>query len=181
MVNSKTYTVKNMPGATVKRGRPPKFPEHRRPITVTLPESTLAQLEAIDTDRARAIVKATRAAIESGSSQRKPVELVEVAPGLNLIVVGPSQYLRKIKWLHLIEIAPLRFLLTMPSGTAIDSVELAIIDLLQLVNTSEIWERSLLEGLRGLMRDLRNAETVSTAELLFVGTNPIRQNRRRKH
>ena len=178
MSRPNTYTVENMRRATtIKKGRPPKFQEPRRPVTVTLPESTLTQLEAIDSDRARAIVKATSAAMQSESKRRKSVELVEVAPGLKVIIVGPSQYLPKVKWLRLIEIAPLRFLLTIPSGTAIDSVELAIIDLLQQVKPSEKWEKSLLEGLRDLMRDLRNEEKLSKAEVLFVGTNLVQQTR----
>ena len=117
----------------MKRGRPPKFQEPRHPITVTLSESTLAQLAAINSDRSRAIVKAATAALRV-VSKRKPVELVEVLPGLSVILIGPSRYIRKIKWLRLVEVAPLRFLLTIPTGTAVDSLELALLDLLQNLN-----------------------------------------------
>jgi hypothetical protein len=154
----------------MKTGRPPKFKEPRRPITVTLPESILSRLTAIDADRARAIVKATNAAVPL-NAKRKPVELVEVLPGLSILIVGPSRYLQKIKWLRLIEIAPLRFLLTIPTGTAIDSLELAIVDLLQSVKSHEDWEKSVMEGLRDVMRTLRVAGKVTKAELLFVDTN----------
>src|SRR5689334_20474901 len=99
----------------MQKGRPPKFQEPRRPVTVTLPESALALLAAIDSDRAKAIVKATKAALPVDAKQQKPVELVEVLPGLSIIVVGPSQYLKKIKWVRLVELAPLRSLLTIPS------------------------------------------------------------------
>ena len=51
-----------------KSGRPPKFRCARRPITVTLPEDTLARLASIDADRARAIAKATDAALATGDS-----------------------------------------------------------------------------------------------------------------
>ena len=47
------------------------------------------------------------------------VDVVEVAPGLGMIVVGPSRYLRKIALVRLVEVAPSRFLLTIPSGTSI--------------------------------------------------------------
>ena len=117
----------------MKRGRPPKFQEPRHPITVTLSESTLAQLAAINSDRSRAIVKAATAALPV-DPKRKPVELVEVLPGLSVILIGPSRYIRKIKWLRLVEVAPLRFLLTIPTGTAVDSLELALLDLLQNLN-----------------------------------------------
>lgn len=164
----------------MKKGRPPKFKEPRRPITVTLPESTLARLAAIEPDRARAIVKATNAAMPADAKGRKPVELVEVMPGLGIIVVGPSRYLQKIKWLRLIELAPLRFLVTIPTGTAVDSLELELVDLLQSVKPDEEWEKSLPEDLRDLMRNLRLEGKLRKAELLFVDTNAVNFVKRRR-
>jgi hypothetical protein len=164
----------------MKKGRPPKFKEPRRPITVTLPESTLARLAAIEPDRARAIVKATNAAMPADAKGRNPVELVEVMPGLGIIVVGPSRYLQKIKWLRLIELAPLRFLVTIPTGTAVDSLELELVDLLQNVKPDEKWEMSLLEDLRDLMRNLRLEGKLRKAELLFVDTNAVNFVKRRR-
>ena len=168
-INSK-YNVEYSFKASMKKGRPPKFQVPRRPVTVTLPESTLAQLAAIDSDRAKAIVKATTAALPLEAKRQKAVELVEVLPGLSIIVVGPSRYLQKIRWLRLVELAPLRFLLTIPSGTAVESLELAIIDLLQNLKSYENWERSILEALRDLMRRLRHEGKLSKAELMFVST-----------
>ena len=70
-------------------GRPPKFREARRPVTVTLPERVLKTLEAVNPDRALAIVKCVDAVAGKGEHAAKPVELVEVLPGKALIVVGP--------------------------------------------------------------------------------------------
>jgi hypothetical protein len=137
---------------------------------VTLPESALARLEAIDPDRAQAIVKATDAAMPLDAKRHKWVELVEILPGLGVIIVGPSRYLQKIKWLRLVEVAPTRFLLVIPSGTAIDSLEVAIIDLLEKQGPHDKRERSILEQLRDLMRTLRLKGKVFKAELLFVDT-----------
>ena len=163
----------------MKRGRPPKFQEPRHPITVTLPESTLAQLAAINSDRSRAIVKAATAALPV-DPKRKPVELVEVLPGLSVILIGTSRYIRKIKWLRLVEVAPLRFLLTIPTGTAVDSLELALLDLLQNLKPYEDREGLILEGLRDLIRRLRVDGKLSKGELLFVETKS-RQGRNRGH
>jgi len=157
----------------MNKGRPPKFKEARRPVTVTLPESTLARLATIDPDRARAIVKASHAAMPGDVKERKPVELIEVMPGLGIIMVGPSRYLQTIKWLRLIELAPLRFLVTIPTGTAVDSLELELVDLLQSVKPDEEWEKSLLEDLRDLMRNLRLEGKLRKAELLFVDTTAL--------
>jgi hypothetical protein len=158
----------------MKKGRPPKFKEPRRPITVTLPENTLARLAAIHSDRAQAIVKAAEAAMPRDAKTHKRVELVEVMPGLGIILVGPSRYLQKIKWLRLVELAPMRFLLIIPSGTPIDSLEVAIIDLLENLEPHEDWEKSILQQLRDLMRHLRLGGKLFKAELLFIDTSTIK-------
>ena len=157
----------------MKRGRPPKFQEPRHPITVTLPESTLGQLAAINSDRSRAIVKAATAALPV-DPKRKPVELVEVLPGLSVILIGPSRYIQKIKWLRLVEVAPLRFLLTIPTGTAVDSLELALLDLLQNLKPYEDREGLILEGLRGLMRRLRVYGKLSKANFCLWKQRVVR-------
>ena len=159
---------------TVRKGRPPKFQEPRRPITVTLPESTLAKLAAINPDRAQAIVQATDGAMPSKASAHKQVELVEVVPGLGVIIVGPSRYLQKIKWLRLVQLAPMRYLLVVPSGTAIDSLEVAIIDLLENLAQDDEWEKATLEQLRDMMRSLRLGGKLSKAELMFIDTTTMK-------
>ena len=111
---------------------------------------------------------------------RKPVELIEVMPGLGIIMVGPSRYLQTIKWLRLIELAPLRFLVTIPTGTAVDSLELELVDLLQNVKPDEKWEMSLLEDLRDLMRNLRLEGKLRKAELLVVDMNALNFVKRRR-
>ena len=109
-------------------GRPPKFLEARRPVTVTLPERTLRQLEAVDSDRAKSIVKVTDAVTRGAGGNTPQVETVEVAKGQALIVIGPSRGLRAIPWLRLVEIAPARYLLALPPGTSVDSLEVAVLD-----------------------------------------------------
>ncbi|MGE0406797.1 MAG: hypothetical protein AB7O65_10890 [Candidatus Korobacteraceae bacterium] len=155
-----------------KSGRPPKFEESRRPVTVTLPESTLERLATIHPDRAHAIVKAVEFVLGREGVPSADVELAEVIPGVGVILVGPSKYLRKLKWLRMIEVSPSRFLLAFPTGTSVDSLEVAILDLLDTLETTHenAWERSLLERLRDLIRPLRREGLVSKAELLFVDT-----------
>ena len=158
----------------VRKGRPPKFQEARRPVTVTLPESTLAKFAAINPDRAQAIAQATEAAMPRNVRGHKRVELVEVMPGLGVIIVGPSRYLQKIKWLRLVQLSPMRYLLVVPSGTAIDSLEVAIIDLLENLEQDEEWEKATLEQLRDMMRNLRLGGKLSKAELMFIDTTTMK-------
>jgi hypothetical protein len=153
-----------------KAGRPPKFHGARRPITVTLPEQTLDLLAAIDPDRARAIVKATAAAFPLDAQRQKPVELVQIAPGLAIVTIGPSRLLSTISWLRLVEIAPMRFLLSIPTGTSVDSLELAIIELLENADAIDDWERAMLDQLRTLVRKVRRRGDFSKAEILLVET-----------
>jgi hypothetical protein len=158
-----------MRNAIKRRGRPPKFREPVRPVTVTLPESTLARLAAIDPDRSRAIAKAAEAAVPAQSeADRQLPELVEVAPGVSVILVGPSRRLREIEWLRLMEIAPARYLLIIPSGTSIDSLELAVIDLMEKSEADDPWERTVLQRLRSLIGSLRRGSELSKAELLLI-------------
>ena len=62
----------------------------------------------------------------------------------------------------------MRYLLTIPSGTAVDSLELAVVDLLENAKSLDEWERSILEQLRDLMRNLRVGDKLYKAELLFI-------------
>jgi len=163
-----------------KSGRPPKFAGPRRPVTVTLPESTLAQLEAIDCDRARAIVKLAEAMMLDAGGGQKLVEVIEVTPGVGMILIAPSLYLRRIPWLRLVEIATARFLLSVPSGTPVDSLELALTDLFDKVPRSETRERSVIQDLRRLIRDLRLGKMMAKAEMLFVDTAALRKSQMRR-
>ena len=148
-------------------GRPPKFAEARRPITVTLPERILRKLQSVNRDRSRAIVKCAEAVTGEGEHPLKPVELVEVAPGKALIVVGPSRSLAQIEWLRLVEIAPARYLLVLPSGTPVEVLEVAISDLLENLG-QDGGERVLLAGLQDILTLQRRGRTITKAELVFV-------------
>jgi len=148
-------------------GRPPKYSEARRPITVTLPERILNNLQSINPDRSRAIVRCVETAMEKGDPPFKPVELIEVTPGQALIVVGPSSSLRQIEWLRLVEIAPLRYLLVLPSGTAVEVLEVTIQDLLERLDPDSN-EIVLLRELLDIIGSQRRGQSISKAELLVI-------------
>lgn len=149
-------------------GRPRKFAESSRPITVTLPLRTLQHLQAISPDRARAIVKAVDATVRADGVAGPKVEIVEVLPGRSMILVGPSRHLKKIPFLHMAEIAPTRYLLTLPSGTGLEALELAISDTLDDIPEEEAWEQALLRELLCILRDLRRSQRYFKAEMIFV-------------
>jgi hypothetical protein len=150
-------------------GRPPKFDEARRPVTITLPERTLATLAAIHADRATAIVKLVEDSLPDDSSGgRRLVDVVRVSPDASIILVAPSRSLRRIPWLRLAEITPRRHLLTIEPGTPIESLEVAILDLLESLPVSEEYERAILGELRELIGAGRRSSNISKFEMLYV-------------
>ena len=152
-------------------GRPRKFGEPSRPVTLTLPESTLRELQHIDPDRGHAIVKLTKRVLRSEGAAQPLVEIVEMATDTGLVVIGPSRVLRQISFLHLIEVAPARYLLALDPGHDFRALEIAINDVLDDVPEHEKRERELVVQLLEHIRKLRKTERVSMAEILFVKLN----------
>ncbi|MGA3086364.1 MAG: hypothetical protein ABSE95_16465, partial [Thermodesulfobacteriota bacterium] len=116
-------------------------------------------------------VKVTEAVVGAGKERFKPVELVEMAPGKSLIVVGPSKVLRKISGLKIIEIARTRYLLTIPSGTSIEALEVAMRDLsLNPEVQKNERENTILQDLLNLISYQRRTQRLSKAEILIADT-----------
>jgi len=149
-------------------GRPPKFTEPSRPITLTLPESTLEGLRLIDDDRGQAIVKLTQQALRSGDSGQPQVEIMEMAANIGVLIIGPSSALRRIPFLHLVEVAPARFLLALDPGNDFKNLEIAIHDVLEDVPENDERERALIAQLLQHIRNVRKNSRVRMAEILFV-------------
>ncbi len=146
-------------------GRPPKFHEPSRPVTLTLPESTLAELQEINPDRSQAIVQLTRQ-LRASSGPIPLVEIVEMAKGTGLVVIGPSRTLQKLTFLRLVEVAPSRYLLTFEQGHDFHNLEIAIIDALEDEKNER--ERKLLSELLDHIKGLRKSKRVSMAEILVI-------------
>ena len=96
------------------------------------------------------------------------VEISKISADTGLVVVGPSNALRQIPFLHLVEVAPARYLLALASGHDFKSLEIAINDVLDDLPSSEKQERELIVQLLQHMKGLRKSERTSTAAILFV-------------
>lgn len=149
-------------------GRPPKFDEPSRPVTLTLPESTLRELEHVDPDRGRAIVKLTKSALGNEGAAPPLVEILEMTANTGLIVIGRSDALRQIPFLHAVEVAPGRYLLALDSGHDFKSLEIAINDVLEAAPEHEKRERELIVQLLQHIKRLRKTERLSMAQILFA-------------
>jgi hypothetical protein len=154
-------------------GRPPKFGVPSRAITLTLPEETLEDLLTIDRDRSQAIVKLTKSALGRDESPRPMVEVVEMVDDIGLLVVGPSALLRRIPFLHLVEVSAGRYLMALAPGNDMKSLEIAITDMVDDLPERDERERALLLELLGHLRKLRKKDRVSMAELLFVSLKQV--------
>ena len=153
-------------------GRPRKFSEPSKPITVTLPDRILSMLTLADRDRAKAITKVTEAYLRPDDENNPAVEVIDVAPGTGLIVVGPSIRLQSLPWLRMVEIAPARYLITIATGTPIETLEVGLSDLLDELKPEEKTDREILTELIRRIKMLRRGRNVSKAELLLVSTRP---------
>ncbi|MEI8138554.1 MAG: hypothetical protein WCI03_01660 [bacterium] len=153
-------------------GRPPKFKEVCRPITVTLPERILQSLERVSPDRARALVKCVEEAIGAQNTNKTPVELIEVLNGKALIVVNSNRSLSRIEWLRLVEIAPARYLLVLPPGMPIERLEVEMRDLVEGLEEKDEEEHLLLDQLQKLLVQQRRKKTLSKGELLLADMTP---------
>jgi hypothetical protein len=149
-------------------GRPPKFGEPSRPVTMTLPERVLHLLTAVDSDRAKAVTKLADSVMSGQRGPRRLVELVPVAPGKAVILVAHSAYLPRLPWLRLVELMPGRNLLSVIPGTSVEKLEVALGDLLEVVPEDQSQERELLETLRQSIRAPRRNQKISKEEILFV-------------
>jgi hypothetical protein len=149
-------------------GRPRKFAEPSRPITLTLPERTLRELRHVNSDPGHAIVKLARWALQNGGKEKPLVEIVKTSADLGIIVTGPSQALSQISFLHLVEVAPARYLLALDSGHDFRSLEIAISDILDDVPQSNKRERELVTQLRQHIKRLRKSGSTKRAEILFA-------------
>lgn len=149
-------------------GRPAKFSEPSRPITITLPERILSLLVTVNPDRAKAITSVVDSLLSSGEKNKKLFEVRKVSNEKAIILVGHSNYLSRIPWLRLIEVGPARNIISIKSGTSIESMEVAVQDLLDEVPVSELHEREILEALIKNIRSSRRSKKSVKEEILFV-------------
>ena len=149
-------------------GRPPKFAEPRRVVTLTLPESTLRDLEIIDPDRARAIVQATELALAAETGGRA-VDLLAVAPDSSVVILPFCRALTEIEGLALVRILPGRYLVLLEPKVTLSEVEVAVLDRIEVLDP-EAEDRPILEALLDRLRTLRRARRIRTRQVLLISS-----------
>ena len=147
-------------------GRPAKFAEPSRPVTLTLPDRILDRLAELDEDRARAVVKAVDAL--PGGGARGPFAELRVDAGDALLVVPRSRLLAAVPWLTLVEIAPGRNLISLRDGIPVEKLEVTLGDLLESNPDAPEAERRVLRDLLERIRTPRRNHAVRTEQILVV-------------
>ncbi len=155
------------PTARRSRGRPRKFDEPSRSVTLTLPQDVLDRLEMLDGDRAKAIVRAAEIAAPPTERAHAQVEVIRVGPGVGLMTVPDCPSLRAAPNVSLVQIAADRNLIVLAPGTPLSEVEIAISDLLETVAPANP-DRAILESLLEKMRILRRTQSADTGDVILV-------------
>jgi hypothetical protein len=153
-------------------GRPAKFHEPSRPITVTLPLRILDALAGIDADRAKAIVKAVEGALGIEGGAPAPVLELPFSETEALLAITDNRLLRRIPWLTLIEIAPGRHLISLKGGTPLEKLEVTLGDILDAPGDATPAELELVRQLLHNLRAPRRNRTLRPEAILIVGHAP---------
>lgn len=154
-------------------GRPSKFAEPSRPITVTLPDRILNRLAEVNSDRALAIVKAVEAVLGEASTRTEVVRELRFDKDETLLTVPDNHLLRSIPWLTMIEIAPGHHLLSLRKGISIEKLEVTLCDLLDAHPEASTSERRTLERLVECIRTPRRNLALRTEEILVIRSGAL--------
>ena len=165
-------TTTNSPNAPQKPkhpgGRPPKFKEPCRSVTMTLPLRVLDLLAAVDNDRATAVAKLATAALSPREGRPfKPIDFLKLPNGKKLILVADSPALRAIPWLDLVEVGPARHLICLHHGVPVEKLEVTLHDMIDARAPANP-ERAFLADLLAFLQIPRRTQSIDRGELLFI-------------
>lgn len=149
----------------------PKSDNPKRVITLALTKEILHVLETFDQDINQAITKVTSLVTQRNIPKGSSFEIIKVAPHKSIFIVGSDTLLSKISWLKLIEIAPGRNLIAIPSGTSMESLEVALLELIESISSDEDENRPLLMEFRKYVGRLRRYNKMFRAEIMIVDTD----------
>ncbi len=148
-------------------GRPAKFNEPSRSVTMTLPVRVLDLLDTVSSDRARAVVKLAETFLAPADRHFPPIDVLRLPDGKRLLLVADSPALRALPWLDLIEISPGRNLICLHNNTRIEQLEIALVDLLDTLPPDNR-ERPFVAELLDRLRRPRRAKSINKGELIII-------------
>ncbi|BCS33276.1 hypothetical protein TBR22_A25030 [Luteitalea sp. TBR-22] len=147
-----------------RRGRPRKFDEPSRVVSLTLPESVIGSLSRVNEDLGHAVAGLIQD--RTSPALREPAELVTFGSRA-VISVRPSRLLEQYLGVSLVPLPDGRALIALDEPRSVADLELRIHDLLdEGVSNDDV--RATLEGLRSILREARRS-----ADVVLVPRNII--------
>lgn len=155
-----------MSGKRSPLGRKPKFQEPSSSITITLPDRILKKISTIDTDRAKGIVKCVENTL--AENKKSHVNVLKISDKEGILTVGPCKLLNDIPHIKLIEISPLHYIISKPVGTPIETIEIALIDMIEKISAEQHEERDILMKIRNHIKMHREKDSLQTREIILL-------------
>lgn len=153
-----------------RRGRPRKFAQPSRAVTVTLPDAVIRTLETIDRDLSRAIVRIAQPKV--ASRRCPPAELVMFGRRA-VIVVNSTKTLEQRTGVVLIPLSDSRSLISFDESMTPARLELMVQDALDEHELPEE-DRQVFESIRDMLKEARRSASVNLRQqhimLLELGT-----------
>ena len=139
-----------------RRGRPRKFSEPSRAVTLTLPDRIISALEGIDHDLSRAVVRLTQPEVASAP---RPAAEVATFGRHGVILVSPTRTLERRTGVMLVPLTDGRALISFDESMTIARLELKIDDELE-DRTLPAEDARVFEGIRDILRDARRSNAI---------------------
>jgi hypothetical protein len=143
-----------------RRGRPRKFSEASRTVTLTLPESVISTLLALHHDLSQAIVGLTRRT--KARKNRKGADLL-VFGRRAVITVRPTPSLELRAGVQLVPLPDGRALISFDDVDSLPALQLSIADALDDPSMTDA-DRSVYESLSDILREARRSSDVSLGQ-----------------
>lgn len=139
-----------------RRGRPRKFGTPSRAVTLTLPETVIASLAALNPDLSRAIVGLAKR--RPPTNGRAPAELA-VFGRRAVITIRPTRSLEQRTGVHLVPLPDGRALISFDQPKTIAELELLLFDALDDPKLDSE-DRKVFEGIGDILRQARRSHDV---------------------
>jgi hypothetical protein len=145
-------------GAALRRprGRPRKFDEPTRVVTLTLPESVIDGLSRIHADLGRAVV----GLVDKRNATARPAAELVVFGSRAVISVRPSASLERRLGIELVPLPDGRALISFDTPQSVADLELRLHDTLEEPDLGGD-DRRVFEAIRDILRDARRSKDVS--------------------
>ena len=149
-----------------RRGRPRKFTTPSRAVTLTLPETVISRLTAVDPDLSLAVVAIAKR--RTPTNGRPPAELA-VFGRRAVITIRPTVSLEQRTGIHLVPLPDGRALISFDHAKTIAELELLLYDALEDPKL-EGDDRKVFESIGAILRDARRANDVTlvTASIIVL-------------